>query len=45
MHQRINAMLDDPEAHFAAQRAYRQAILLERERFDLEVRSLFFTGI
>lgn len=45
LHQRIDAILDDPAAHFAAQRAYRQAILLERERFDLEVRGLFFEGL
>jgi hypothetical protein len=42
---RVDAILDDPAAHFAAQRLYRDAILLERERFDLEVRSFFFTGI
>ncbi len=45
LHARIDAILDDPAAHFAAQRLYRQAILLERERFDLEVRSFFFTGV
>ena len=45
LHTRIDAILDDPAAHFAAQRLYRQAILLERERFDLEVRGFFFAGI
>lgn len=44
LHRRIDAILDDPAAHFAAQLAYRQAIRLERERFDLEVRGLFFDG-
>jgi hypothetical protein len=42
---RVDAILDDSAAHFAAQRLYREAILLERERFDLDVRSFFFTGI
>jgi hypothetical protein len=42
---RVDAILDDSAAHFAAQRLYRDAILLERERFDLEVRSFFFTGV
>lgn len=45
LHRRIDAILDEPAAHFAAQRQYRQAILLERERFDLEVRSFFFDGV
>jgi len=45
LHRRIDAILDAPAAHFAAQRLYRQGILLERERFDLEVRSFFFTGV
>ena len=45
LHRRIDAILDDPAGHFAAQRTYRQAILLERERFDLEVRGLFFEGV
>lgn len=45
LHRRVNAILDDPAAHFAAQRLYRQAILLEQERFDLEVRSFFFAGL
>jgi hypothetical protein len=42
---KVDAILDDPAAHFAAQRLYREAIRLERERFDLEVRSFFFTGL
>lgn len=45
LHRRIDAILDDPAAHSAAQLGYRQAILLERERFDLEVRAFFFAGI
>ena len=45
LHRRIDAILDAPAAHFAAQRLYRQGILLEQERFDLEVRSFFFTGV
>lgn len=44
LHQILDEVLEQPEEHFAAQRVYRQAILLERERFDLEVRSFFFTG-
>ena len=44
LHRRIDAILDEPAAHFAAQRLYRQRILLEQERFDLEVRSFFFDG-
>jgi hypothetical protein len=44
LHQKVNAILDDPERHFAAQRAYRQTILLEREQFETQVRTLFFTG-
>ncbi len=45
LHRRIDAILDAPAAHFAAQLRYRQGILLERERFDLEVRSFFFAGV
>jgi hypothetical protein len=45
LHRRIDAILDAPAAHFAAQRPYRQAILLEQERFDLEVRGFFFDGL
>jgi hypothetical protein len=45
LHRRVDAILDDPAAHVAAQRVYRQAILLERERFDLDVRGFFFHGV
>ena len=45
LHRRLDAILDEPAAHFAAQRPYRQAILLELERFDLEVRNFFFSGV
>ena len=45
LHERLDDILDDPEAHFAAQRLYRQHILLEQERFDIEVRSSFFTRV
>jgi hypothetical protein len=45
LHQRLDDILDDPDAHFAAQRLYRQNILLEREQFDMQVRSFFFTGV
>jgi hypothetical protein len=45
LHSRVAAILDNPTPHFAAQRGYRQAILLERYRFDLEVRGAFFDGI
>jgi hypothetical protein len=44
LQQTVATILDDPEPHLARQRLYRDAILLERERFDLEVRALFFTG-
>ena len=44
LHRKVDAILDEPATHFAAQRMYRQAILLERDRFDLEVRSFFFSG-
>ena len=45
MHKRLDDILAEPEAHFAAQRLYRQHILLEQERFDLEVRASFFTRV
>lgn len=45
LHRQIDDILDDPERHFAAQRYYRQAIRLEREQFDHEVRSFFFEGL
>jgi hypothetical protein len=44
LHRKVAMILDDPDRHFANQRIYRDAVLLERERFDLEVRSVFFTG-
>jgi hypothetical protein len=44
LHRKVAMILDDPDRHFANQRFYRDAILLERDRFDLEVRSFFFTG-
>jgi hypothetical protein len=44
LRRKVAAILDQPEEHFAAQRMYREAILHEQERFDLEVRSVFFTG-
>ena len=44
LHRKVAAIFDQPEAHFAAQRMYREAILHEQERFDLEVRSCFFSG-
>jgi hypothetical protein len=44
LHSRLDDILDNPDAHFAAQRLYRQTILLEREQFDMQVRSFFFTG-
>jgi hypothetical protein len=45
LHARVGAILHDPAPHAAAQAHYRQAILLERERFDLEVRAFFFHGL
>ncbi len=44
LHRKVGTILGDPERHFACQRHYRDTILLARERFDLEVRSFFFTG-
>jgi hypothetical protein len=44
LHQKAGAILDDAEYHFAMQRTYREAILHEHERFDLEVRAFFFSG-
>jgi hypothetical protein len=44
LYRKVEAILADPDRHFANQRFYRDAILLERERFDLEVRAFFFTG-
>jgi hypothetical protein len=45
LHEKVNAILNEPESHFGMQRTYRDAILHERERFDLEVRTFFFTGV
>jgi hypothetical protein len=45
LQRKVAAILDQPEAHFAAQRMYREAVLHEQERFDLEVRSCFFSGL
>lgn len=42
LHRTVAAILDQPAAHFAAQRLYRETILHEQERFDLEVRAFFF---
>jgi hypothetical protein len=44
LHSKVAMILDDPDRHFANQRYYRDAILLEQERFDLEVRTFFFSG-
>ena len=38
----IDDILENPQPHFDAQYAYRQAILLEREKFDTAVSSFFF---
>jgi hypothetical protein len=45
LHRKVEAILNDPEPHAVRQAFYRNAILLERERFDLEVRSFFFSGL
>ena len=45
LHRQVDTVLDAPDSHFAKQRLYRDAIRLERERFDLEVRAFFFTGV
>jgi hypothetical protein len=44
LHQKVDAILDEPGAHFDRQRFYREAVSHEQERFDLEVRSFFFSG-
>ena len=38
----VYAILADPRAHWHKQRYYRQKVLLEEERFDLEIRTYFF---
>jgi hypothetical protein len=40
----IRAVLADPEPHLAAQDAYRDAVRVEREVFDAEVRTIFLDG-
>jgi len=45
LHGLMRDILDEPEKHFAAQLLYRNVILRERERFETEVRALFFTGL
>jgi hypothetical protein len=42
--ERVEMILDDPEPHSSAQNFYRNTVLMEPERFDLEVRSFFFIG-
>jgi hypothetical protein len=44
LHALVNEILDAPETHWEQQRFYRDAILREQEKFDLETRTLFFTG-
>jgi hypothetical protein len=44
LHQKVETILENPTPHHANQRLYRDTILLERDRFDLEVRQFFFTG-
>jgi len=44
LHGLVNDILDNPELHWEHQRVYRDGILREYERFDLETRTLFFTG-
>ncbi len=44
LHRKVAMILDEPARHFANQRFYRDSVVMERERFDLEVRSLFFSG-
>ncbi len=40
---RVREIIADPRPHLDAQRHYRQKIWLEREEFDLQVKSFFFT--
>lgn len=44
LHQLIDAILDDPQTHFEAQLVYRQHIMGEKERFETEVRNVFFVA-
>jgi hypothetical protein len=45
LHQKVTAIFDDITTHFGRQLTYRDTILREQERFDLEVRSFFFRGV
>jgi hypothetical protein len=45
LHRQVETILSEPELHWTKQRLYRNAILREEERFDLEVRTFFFTGV
>jgi hypothetical protein len=42
LHRKVDAILDEPDIHFAQQRGYREAILREEEGFGREVRAFFF---
>jgi hypothetical protein len=44
LHQKVDAILEEPGVHVAQQRFYRETVTHEEERFDLEVRSFFFSG-
>jgi hypothetical protein len=44
LHRQVEEILREPEIHRKNQHLYRDAILLERERFVLEVRAFFFTA-
>lgn len=42
LHELVDAILDDPKAHFDAQLSYREKILREEADFEEEVRQAFF---
>lgn len=44
LHQLVDAILDDPKAHFDAQLGYRQHVMGEKERFVKEVATTFFNN-
>jgi len=44
LHRRVRAVLVDPAAHRHNQRYYRQRVRMEKEEFELQVRTFFFEG-
>ncbi len=44
LQRRVREVLADPGAHLRRQRYYRQRVRMEKEEFELQVRSFFFEG-